>query len=66
MTKVLLSAYACEPYSGSEEGVGWNVVNQVAKLFSVWVLTRTFYRSTIETELKKILNIIFTLFILIP
>ncbi|MBD0389581.1 MAG: glycosyltransferase family 4 protein [Nostoc sp. C3-bin3] len=51
--KVLLSAYACEPHRGSEEGVGWNIVTQVARQQEVWVLTRTFYRSVIEAELQK-------------
>jgi glycosyltransferase involved in cell wall biosynthesis len=51
--KILMSAYACEPNRGSEEGVGWNVVIQAAKRHDVWVLTRTFYRLVIEAELKR-------------
>ncbi|MCU0515905.1 MAG: glycosyltransferase [Oscillatoria sp. Prado101] len=51
--KVLLSCFACEPGSGSEEGVGWNTVLQTAKYGEVWVLTRTFYRSAIEAELSR-------------
>ncbi|WP_416666466.1 glycosyltransferase family 4 protein [Egbenema bharatensis] len=51
--KILMSAYACEPNRGSEEGVGWNIVVQAAKQHEVWVLTRTFYRSAIEAELEK-------------
>ena len=51
--KLLLSAYACEPNRGSEEGVGWNVVIQAAKHHEVWVLTRSFYRSAIEAELNR-------------
>ena len=38
--KVLISAYACEAGRGSEPGVGWNVVWEVAKHHEVWVLTR--------------------------
>lgn len=38
--KVLLSAYSCEPGRGSEPGVGWNVVREVANYHEVWVLTR--------------------------
>jgi glycosyltransferase involved in cell wall biosynthesis len=49
--KILLSAFACEPGQGSEEGVGWNTVVEAAKHQEVWVLTRTFYRATIEAEL---------------
>ncbi|MBW4659234.1 MAG: glycosyltransferase [Drouetiella hepatica Uher 2000/2452] len=51
--KLLLSAYACEPNRGSEEGVGWNVVMQAAKHHEVWVLTRSFYRSAVEAELNR-------------
>jgi glycosyltransferase involved in cell wall biosynthesis len=50
--KVLLSAFACEPNLGSEEGVGWNTVLQAAKYHETWVFTRTFCRSFIEAELK--------------
>ena len=51
MMKVLLSAYACEPGQGSEEGVGWNMAETTARNQKVWVLTRTFYKSKIEAEL---------------
>jgi glycosyltransferase involved in cell wall biosynthesis len=51
--KILLSAYACEPGSGSEEGVGWNMVLQVVKYHETWVLTRKFYQEAIEAELKQ-------------
>jgi glycosyltransferase involved in cell wall biosynthesis len=49
--KILLSAYACEPGQGSEEGVGWNMAVSIAQHHEVWVLTRTFSRAAIETEL---------------
>jgi glycosyltransferase involved in cell wall biosynthesis len=38
--KVLMSAYSCEPGRGSEPGVGWNIVREVARHHEVWVLTR--------------------------
>lgn len=51
--KVLLSAYSCEPHQGSERGVGWNVVREVAKYHQVWVLTRPDEsRDAIEAELQ--------------
>lgn len=50
--KVLLSAYACEPELGSEEGVGWNMADSISQHHEVWVLTRTFSRAAIETELS--------------
>lgn len=49
--KVLLSSFACEPGQGSEEGVGWNMALATAKHNKTLVLTRTFYKSSIETEL---------------
>ena len=50
--KVLISAYACQPGMGSEPGVGWNVVEQVAKQHDVWVLTRANNRAAIEAALR--------------
>ena len=38
--KILISAYACEPNRGSEPGVGWHTVWELAKHHRVWVLTR--------------------------
>lgn len=51
--KILLSCFACEPGSGSEEGVGWNMALQTAKYNQTWVLTRTFYQDAIEAEISK-------------
>ena len=52
--KVLLSAYSCEPGMGSEPGVGWNVVREVAKDREVWVLTRPDEsKDAIEAELAR-------------
>jgi len=51
--KVIISAYACEPHKGSEPGVGWNWVKQIAKFAEVWVITRANNRGVIEAELKK-------------
>jgi glycosyltransferase involved in cell wall biosynthesis len=47
--KVLLSAYACEPGKGSEPGVGWQWMLEIARLgHEVWVLTRANNREPIE------------------
>jgi glycosyltransferase involved in cell wall biosynthesis len=52
--KVLLSAYACEPGRGTELGVGWNTVREVARYHEVWVLTRPDDgREAIEAELTR-------------
>lgn len=63
--KILLSAYACEPYRGSEPGVGWNWALELAKQNNkVWVFTRTNNKSVIdkyfsENEKNDNLNFIY-------
>lgn len=47
--KIFVSAYACEPGLGSEIGVGWHWVLELAKEYEVWVLTRESNRKRIET-----------------
>src|SRR5437588_10456375 len=49
--RVVVSAYACEPEKGSEPGVGWNWVCQIAKRCAVWVITRNSNRAAIEAAL---------------
>ena len=49
--KIFISAYACEPQKGSEPGIGWNVVNELAKYHEVHVLTRSNNREAIEAAL---------------
>lgn len=51
--KILVSAYACRPGTGSEPGVGWNVVREIAKYHQVWVLTRKDNQTTIDAELTN-------------
>jgi glycosyltransferase involved in cell wall biosynthesis len=48
MAKILLSAYACRPNTGSEPGVGWNFAQRVAAHHEVWVVTRADNRESIE------------------
>ena len=36
--KILVSAYACNPYGGSEPGVGWAAVCRISLNHDVWVL----------------------------
>ena len=51
--RVLVSAYACEPFKGSEPGVGWNWVAQIARFHEVWVITRQNNRASIERALSE-------------
>lgn len=37
--KILVVGYACNPYGGSEPGVGWTAVCRIARKHEVWVLT---------------------------
>jgi glycosyltransferase involved in cell wall biosynthesis len=50
--RVLLSAFACEPYKGSEPEVGWQWAMQISRFNDVTVLTRQQYRLPVE----KVLN----------
>jgi hypothetical protein len=53
--KILLSAYACEPNTGSEPGVGWHWALELAKMgHEVWVITRANNRSPIEEALQSV------------
>ena len=46
--RVLISAYSCDPYRGSEPAVGWNWVCRVARFHEVWVITQLKNRLPIE------------------
>ncbi|MDP2231489.1 glycosyltransferase [Methylotenera sp.] len=49
--KILLSAFACKPNSGSETGVGWRWAIELAKTHEVVVLTDMTRKTAIEQEL---------------
>ena len=51
--RVLVSAYACVPGKGSEAGVGWNWVRQIARFHEVWVITRANNREPIDAALAQ-------------
>ncbi|MGH9345260.1 MAG: glycosyltransferase family 4 protein [Terriglobia bacterium] len=53
MSRILVSAYACEPGKGSEPGVGWNWVCQIARFNEAWVVTRANNRRAIESALIR-------------
>lgn len=46
---ILVSAYGCEPNRGSESGVGWNWVLQLAKNNTLHVVTRSNNKQPIES-----------------
>lgn len=51
MHHILVSAYGCEPFAGSEAGVGWNWVLQMAKQNHLYVITRANNRDKIEANI---------------
>ena len=53
MKKILVSAYGCEPFRGSEAGVGWNWILQMAQENKLYVIARANDQKKIETYLPK-------------
>jgi glycosyltransferase involved in cell wall biosynthesis len=52
--KVLLLAYACSPFMGSEPATGWNGAVQTARYFDTWVICREHtFREQIETYCRE-------------
>lgn len=51
MRTLLISAYGCEPLKGSEAGVGWNWILQMAKNNKIHIITRSNNQDTIEAYL---------------
>lgn len=55
--KVLLSAYACSPTRGSEEGNGWSWAIGLAKEgFEVWCFTSVAYENEINEACRRLNN----------
>ena len=50
---VLVSAYAVNPYHGSEDGMGWNFILQIARFNKVIAVTRENTRSDIEKYINE-------------
>lgn len=51
--RILILAYACEPNTGSETGVGWHWIRQASQFHEVWVLTWARNRAAIERSLAE-------------
>jgi glycosyltransferase involved in cell wall biosynthesis len=51
--KILVAAYACEPDSGSEPGVGWQMSQAISGEHEVWVITRANNRERIERHCAR-------------
>ncbi len=48
MLEVLVNAYACSPNMGSEPGMGWNWVSNLAKYCELFIITEEEFRDKIE------------------
>lgn len=48
MLKVLINAYACSPGMGSEPGMAWNWVKNLAKFCELYIITEGEFREKIE------------------
>lgn len=53
MKTILASAYAINPYKGSEDGMGWNLVLQIARFNKVIAVTRENNREHIEKYMAE-------------
>ncbi len=51
--KILLTAYAVNPYKGSEDGTGWNISRELAKNNIVHIITRKNNQEEIDRYLKE-------------
>ena len=51
---ILISAYAVSPNHGSEPGVGWNWIIQIAKYCKVFVITEAEFKTEIEEVIKEL------------
>ncbi|WP_040585187.1 glycosyltransferase family 4 protein [Spirosoma luteum] len=54
MKKILISAYACIPNRGSEEGNGWHYSSLISQQgYRVWCLTRDIGQNSIEQKMAE-------------
>jgi len=51
--KVVFVAFACEPYRGSEPGVGWSVVHEMSRSQPVWAVVHASHRQPNDAYLQK-------------
>lgn len=54
MINILINAYAVAPNWGSEQGVGWHWIINIAKYCNVYVITEGEWKDEIEEAVKKL------------
>ena len=52
--RILLSSFACSPLWGSEPGVGWHWLLQLARRYEVVLLTHAYFREHLEPALSQL------------
>jgi len=52
--KILATAYSCEPGVGSEGGIGWSWVSEIARRHELWLLTRRNNLPAIEAAARAL------------
>lgn len=57
MKTILATAYAINPYKGSEDGMGWNFILQIARFHRVVAITRENNRAHIERFIEENPNV---------
>ena len=56
MLNVLIDAYAISPNWGSEQGMGWNWVSNLAKFCNLYVITEGEWKKEIEQSLDAAMH----------
>ena len=56
MINVLINAYACSPSWGSEPGMGWNWVTNLAKYCNLHIITEGEWQEEIESAMNSLEN----------
>ena len=59
MKTILATTYAVNPYKGSEDGMGWNYVLQIAKNNKVIAITRENNQKAIEKYMDEHPNVLY-------
>ncbi|MDE7397072.1 MAG: glycosyltransferase family 1 protein, partial [Muribaculum sp.] len=54
MLNILINAYAVNPHWGSEPGMGWHWIVNIARYCNVYVITEGEWREEIEAEVAKL------------
>lgn len=53
MMRILYIAYSCDPYSGSEDKIGWNIPFESAKTNEVYLITKEEHRDNIKRYISE-------------